>query len=202
MSALPAAGYLAEFGPDGEVVARRSRGRGDASSPGNQNGGTGDAYAKGFEDGKAAVQSAFEVKVSEQKSRYEIQLASEREQWAAQQGARLAELLQAGLRDLEASIAEAAGRVLKPFLQEGVRRQAIADLQEALRAVLAGNEGAKFVVSGPDDLLEVLRRQLSEAGVSVAYEPSQHPDVRISVGETVLEARLGAWMAKIDEAVR
>ena len=83
-----------------------------------------------------------------------------------------------------------------------VRRQAIAELQEQLHALLAGNEATRFTVSGPPDLLEALRSQLDAAGVAVTYEPGQQCDVRVSVGETVLETRLGAWMAKIEEAVR
>lgn len=203
MSAVPAAGHLAEFGPDGEVLGRRSRARQNASAHGDPDAaGDPDAYAKGFEGGKSAVQAAFDSKLAEQKSRFESQLASEREQWVAQQGEMLAERFRSGLRDLEVAIAGTAGRILKPFLAAAVRRQAIAELQEQLHALLAGNEATRFTVSGPPDLLEALRSQLDTAGVAVTYAPGQQCDVRVNVGETVLETRLGVWMAKIEEAVR
>jgi hypothetical protein len=203
MSAVPAAGHLAEFGPDGEVVGRRSRARQNASAQGGPEAAANtDAYAKGFEGGKAAAQAVFDGKLAEQKSRFEAQLASERELWVAQQGERLIERFQSGLRDLEETIAGTVGRILKPFLAAAIRHRAMAELQEQLHALLAGNEGIRFTVSGPPDLLEALRSQLDAAGVAVTYEPGQQCDVRVSVGETVLETRLGTWVAKIDEAVR
>jgi hypothetical protein len=202
MSAVPAAGHLAEFGPDGEVLGRRPRARQNAHAHGDPDAASSDAYAKGFEGGKSAAQAVFDSQLAEQKSRFESQLVSERERWVTQQGETLAERFQSGLRDLEAAIAGTAGRILKPFLTAAVERQAIAELQQQLHALLAGNEATRFTVSGPPDLLDALRGQLDTAGVTVTYEPGEQCDVRVNVGETVLETRLGAWMAKIEEAIR
>ena len=55
------------------------------------------------------------------------------------------------------------------------------------------------------NLLEALRvriaDQLAGKAGSVGYRTSDRPDVRIVAGQTVLETRLGAWAAKIEEAL-
>ena len=57
-------------------------------------------------------------------------------------------------------------------------------------------------MTGPEDLLQALREQLSGKACAATYLPSGEPDVRITAGQTILETRLGAWAAKIQEALR
>jgi hypothetical protein len=57
-------------------------------------------------------------------------------------------------------------------------------------------------VTGPEDLLQALRDQLAGKACAATYLPNSRADVRITVGQTILETRLGAWAAKIQEALR
>ena len=57
-------------------------------------------------------------------------------------------------------------------------------------------------MTGPEDLLQALRGELSGKAWAATYLPSGEPDVRITAGQTILETRLGAWAAKIEEALR
>jgi hypothetical protein len=91
-------------------------------------------------------------------------------------------------------------RVLKPFVGAALRRQAMADLVQSLKVLLARDGAAAVSVCGPPDLLEVLQARLEGSIADVTYHPDEGCDLRVTVGNTLLETRLGAWIAKIGEA--
>jgi len=195
MSAVPAASYLTEFGRDGEAPLRRRNGE-DTSARIDA------AHASGFESGKAAAMAALEARLEGERASFAQQRASERQAWVAEEAEKLAQRLSAGLGELEARIAETTARVLEAFLRAELRRQVIAALRADLEALLSQESGISVSVTGPEDLLQALRDQLSGKACAATYLPNGEPDVRITAGQTILETRLGAWAAKIGEAVR
>jgi hypothetical protein len=60
-----------------------------------------EAYVRGVEDGKAAVEAEIVARLDEQKERFERDLAASRESSCLEQGARIAEQLQAAIGDME-----------------------------------------------------------------------------------------------------
>jgi hypothetical protein len=195
MSAVPAASYLTEFGRDGEAALRR-RSADDTSARIDA------AHASGFESGKAAAMAALEARLEDQRASFARQQASERQAWVAEEAEKLAARLSAGLGELEARIADTTARVLEPFLRAELHRQVIAALRADLEALLTKEPGISVSVTGPEDLLHALRDQLSGKACAATYLPNGEPDVRITAGQTILETRLGAWAAKIQEALR
>ncbi len=161
-----------------------------------------DAYARGLEEGKAVAQADADVRFDEQKRFYEQQLELERCTWAAREADRLAARLDEGLENLKTALAEQTARLLKPFLIEQVQRQAVGELYAALSEALGADQGLKLEVSGPEDLLQLLREKLSGKPIDVEYRPAEGADVRVSVGQTILETRLAAWMAKLEEITK
>lgn len=157
-----------------------------------------EAFTKGFESGKAAAAA----QLAEQKALHTKELAAAREAWTQQEGARLAEQLATGRSEIESRLADVAARALKPFIAAELHNRAIADLVESLKVLLVQEAGAAVSISGAPDLLEVLRARLEGKIENVSYHPSQACDVRVTVGQTELETRLGTWMAKIEEAVK
>ncbi|NJO34038.1 MAG: hypothetical protein HC869_13745 [Rhodospirillales bacterium] len=99
-------------------------------------------------------------------------------------------------------MAETTARILKPFLATELHRQAVAELQVSLGTLMAADQGISLDISGPADVLEALRQQLSGKAVRVTYTPSDDCDVRIVAGPATLETCLKSWMAKLDEATR
>jgi hypothetical protein len=193
MSAVPAASYLTEFTGDvrlpGSERAANVAARIEA------------ARASGYESGKAAANAALETKLEQQRAAAARQLDAERQTWANEEAHKLAQRLAAGLAELEASIADAAARALEPMLTAELRRQSIAELRTDLE-LLTGVAGIAVTVCGPQDLLQALQAALSGSGRTVTYVPNREPDLRIATGQAILETRLGAWAAKIEEAVR
>jgi hypothetical protein len=161
-----------------------------------------EAHARGVKEGRAAAQAEAEARLEEQKRFYEQQLELERCTRVAREAEQFTQQLDTGLNALKTDIAGQTARILKPFLIEQVQRHAIDELCAALDAVLANDQGLKVEVSGPEDLLQLLREKLSERPVATEFTPAEGTDVRISAGQTILETRLAAWMAKLEEITK
>jgi hypothetical protein len=203
MSAAPIARYLLELdaGDDARATpaSRLSAGRPSTASTAVM--AEEAAHAKGFESGKAAAEAQLAGKLEELDAFHRQELSSAREAWTLLESGRLAEQLLKGLDDLEARLAETTARILKPFLAAELYKRAIGDLAESLTALRQEN-AAVISVAGAADLLEGLRARLDGKLDNIAYHPSQACDVRVTVGQTVLETRVGAWMARIEGAAK
>jgi hypothetical protein len=209
MSALPVAPYLQDLSPDDAFARLRSRAKSPAAKPtgaaaedGDVNALWEEAYAKGLKDGKATTRAALEARIEELKQEAEQRLASERRDWVAEQGERLASRIATGLNELEARIADTAARVLEPFLVEEVRGQALAEFRNAVEELVAREQGVPFSFSGPEDLLEAVRESLAHRGIAASFIPNDTCEVRMTAGQTIIETRLGAWVGAIREAVQ
>jgi hypothetical protein len=213
MSAVPAASYLTEFASDREGSAspafvpfgRRESVSRSAASAETAARTIEAARASGFASGEAAAKAVLEARHAEDRETWARKLEAERQAWVRAEGEMLAQRLAAGLAEIETRVAQATARVLEPFLRAELRRQVIADLQAQLETLLARDAGISVTIAGPADLLEQLRERLAgrlagNAG-EVTYLPNGEPDVRIIAGRTILETRLGAWAARIAEAV-
>jgi hypothetical protein len=159
------------------------------------------AQAKGFESGKVAAEAHLAGKLEEREALHRNALAAAREAWTREESSQLAEQFAKGLQDLEARLADAAARILKPFLAAQLHKRAVAELADCLAALSAREEAAEINVCGAPDLLEALRSRLGDNLGNITYRPDAASEVRVAVGQTVLETRIGAWMARIEEAV-
>ena len=160
------------------------------------------ARQQGLEDGKAAGKAEFEAQLKELRAQFDHQIAIERLTWATREADGIAEQIAAGLLDVEARIADAAADLLKPFLAAAVHGRAINELQQAIGTILSKDEGVTLEISGPNDLLQLLRERLSGKNMTLQFHPGEGPEVRIVAGQTSLETQLGAWAAKVEEALR
>jgi hypothetical protein len=201
MSAAPAAPYLTEFGSAAGPSVLAMVGQLGLSEEEQAAARIAEAHAEGFEKGRAAALAALEPKLAEQAAQFQRQLAQERAAWAARDGDKLAGALAAGLEALEARIADAVTRILAPFLEARLCHQAVAELRAELDVLLAREPEIGLSIAGPEDLLEALRSRLSDQRCSVTYVTSQACDVSVGAGQTLLQTRLAAWKARIEEAV-
>jgi flagellar biosynthesis/type III secretory pathway protein FliH len=203
MSAAPIARYLLELdvGDDARATPPGWSGTGKPPTM-NKLAMVDEAYAKGFDSGKATAESQIESKIAERDTLHQQMLASAREAWTRLEAERLTEQLVKGLEALEARLADTTARILKPFLAAEMHRKAITDLAETLTVLRRHEKTAEISVSGTADLLEALRAQLEGKFENVSYHRSDACDVRITVGQTVLETRVGAWLSRIEEAMK
>jgi hypothetical protein len=203
MSAAPIARYLLELdaGDDARATPAEMTSAGKPSTT-SKVAMVDEAFTKGFESGKAAAEGQIAGKIAERDTLHLKELASAREAWTRLESGRLAEQLVKDLEALEARLAGTTARILKPFLAVELHRRAITDLAESLTVLRTQEKTAVISVSGAADLLEALRLRLEGKFENVTYHQSGACDVRVTVGQTVLETRVGAWMARIEEAMK
>jgi hypothetical protein len=160
-----------------------------------------EAVARGHEEGRAVAEEEFQARLEAQREELEQRLSSERQAWIEQAGETLVERMLAAMRDMEARISESTARILRPLLAAQLRRQAVTELSALVRTTASRDRGATLAVSGPDDLIAVLREKLADATAEVTFSVSETPDVQVTLDHTVLQTRLQEWAERIDEAV-
>ena len=152
-----------------------------------------EAHTRGVLEGRSAADVEYAALLVAKDAAFEERLASERQKWAAEEGARLGELLAAGLLNVERRIGEQVGRILKPVFADEVRRAAVSALSQTLRDMLGNGAYARIVVSGPPDLLSALEARVGQVDAALSFVTSERVDLVVHADETVLETRIGAW---------
>ncbi len=207
MSAIPLARLLVEFGNEADAgrgltnALVRSVGKASPSVAEDMAARIVEAVARGHEAGRAVAEEEFQARLEAQREEFEQRLASERQAWIEQAGEALVEQMLAAMRDMEARISESTARILRPLLTAQLRRQAVTELSALVRTIVSRDRGATLAVSGPDDLIAVLREKLADTTAEVTFSVSETPDVQVTLDHTVLQTRLQEWIDRIEEAV-
>ena len=202
MTAIPLARFLVEFGTDADQSADDLH-RHISSNPALvADAKIAESRAEGHAEGRAAAEAEFGAQLESQRKNFEQQLATARQSWAAAEGNALSEALIQALRDLEGRLAGTVVRILQPFLEAEIRRACINELVTTIETLLTRDQAAAQIeVSGPEDLLCVLRPRLA-GKIPAAFVINEACDVRVVIDQTTLKTRLGAWIAAIEGAVR
>ncbi len=203
MTGLPVARYLNELDPGSERVRNAHALPGHATGAGKAiadvEARINEAYLQGVAEGQAAARAELDAKLKEQAAAVETRIAADRRAWLVGEGKRIAEALAAGLREIEARIADQVSRVLRPVIAGHVQRRAVEDLVQTLEALLTKGDVGRITVSGPQDLIEALRERLDGKAGNVTLIPTAAADLRIEADETVLETRIAAWAEAIED---
>jgi hypothetical protein len=160
-----------------------------------------EAYTRGIEEGKRSAEAETVVLLEEQKAALDQSLAAAREAWCTEQGPRLAEQIGTAIRDMEGRIAESAERVLRPFLAQAVRDQAIGQLRVIVNELTVTNPGITLEISGPEDLLTAMRTSLPASVANASYVVNEACDVQVKAGASVIETRISAWLQSSERQV-
>jgi hypothetical protein len=194
MSARPASAYLADFSRrDGVNPSAR------AMPPQSLAERLEAARREGYEQGKAETIAICDARIAEIGSLVQAELAEARKAWAADEGARLAQQMQAGLDALGAGICEATARAIGPVLGGEVVRRSLVELATTVEALLAREPEIGITIAGPKDLLSILAARLSERP-SITYRASDQCEVEVRAGTTQLRTRLQHWARLLEEA--
>jgi hypothetical protein len=161
-----------------------------------------DTYERGFAAGKAAAMAEIEERLEEERSLNAQRMALERYTWTERESDKLANQIGDGLHQITAHLGDLTARILRPFLADAAHRQAIAELFLALEAMLGKEEGITLEISGPEDLLQLLRDKLTAKNIAAVFTPAETIDVRVIAGQTILETCIGTWMRRVEERLK
>lgn len=148
----------------------------------------------GYAEGLEAARAEAAVERDEAQRAFDEHLAAERQKWTVEQGEALTEKLTAAVQQMQETLAECVGQVLRPFVLELLRRQMLADLIEAVSSLSAAHEGLAVKITGPADLLACLKERFAALPLAVDYETGEGADVRVVAAKTIIETRLQAWI--------
>jgi hypothetical protein len=164
-----------------------------------------DAYARGLEEGEAKARQEAEAQIAAIAADYDRQLEAARQALGDDVGERLVRELTAGLEQLGERLANAVATVLVPVLGAALADKAVTSLIDEIRRLAVAD--AVVEVSGSEELVERIRRRLeasdqAESVVpSLRFRTSGQPEIRIAVGDEIVETRLGEWRARIEKAL-
>jgi hypothetical protein len=158
-----------------------------------------EAYRRGYSAGLAEGNAGL----AEERVRSAVRLGEERAKWSDQQAVAIVNGFTNACRELETNIASSVARILQPFLADAVRDKAVEALIEQISALTCSSPVPVFRVSGPCDLLELVRAQLETAGrTGIEYQAADTLEIRVVADQTVIETRMQAWTARLKEARR
>lgn len=158
-----------------------------------------DAYRRGH----AAGVAEGDARLAEERVRSAIRLGEERAKWSDQQAVAIVSGFEAACREIETNIASSVARILLPFLADAVRDKAIGSLVEQISALTGNSSVPAFKVTGPSELLELVKTQLEASRrTGIAYEAADTFEVRVVADQTVIETQIAAWSERLKEARR
>lgn len=155
------------------------------------------AFERGRQAGLEEARAASEAQLASLRQEATLALEQARLAWAGEMADALQAALQEGLQALETRLADAAGRLLRPFLAQALCDAASRALIEQIRPLLSGADGGMIEVSGPAYLLQALRRVFAP-GAAVTFVESASADIRIVAGDALIETRIAAWVDRLD----
>jgi len=155
------------------------------------------AFLRGRYQGLDDARAEFEAKLKAAEESFEERLATERAAWVAEQGAQLAEKINAAVDTLSNDIGDSVAAILAPFLEEKLRVRIVEELLRSLEKVLKGGRPATLKISGPDDLLQLIRKTLGASSSAIEFEATDAVDVRVVADHTIIETQLEAWLQRI-----
>ena len=104
----------------------------------------------------------------------------------------------AEIADLIAGDVEA---VLKPLINEAVRKRILAGLADEIRKVLALENASRIRVSGPEALVHAFREQVDIDADRLTIEENDGFDIEIEVNRTQFASRLSDWSKALTEVL-
>jgi hypothetical protein len=158
-----------------------------------------DAYRRGH----AAGVAEGETMLAEERVRSAIRLGEERSKWSDQQAVAIVNGVTAACREIETNIASSVARILLPFLADAVRDKAIGTLVEQIAALTSNSSVPAFRVTGPSELIDLVKVQLDAAGRSgIEYQAADTAEVRVLADQTTIETQIETWIDRLKEARR
>jgi hypothetical protein len=159
------------------------------------------AREEGIAAGLARAAAANEAALEAERGAFAAQLAGERDRWARDEGHVLADKIAGGLVEIETRIAAHTARTLRGFLADRLIDRATRELAQHIHALLRGSDGKVVQVCGPADLVAALSEKLEGEPAAIEFRPGASADIRIVCDDTLVESRLGAWLARLASEV-
>jgi len=167
------------------------------------------AYSRGYEEGRAAAQAAHAAEMADLRSDYEARM----EGTSALFSTAVAETLRLELHDqialVHSSISDQLTTALLPVLRHVLTEATVRELAGSLDDLLGEPGAITAELRGPQDMIDRVTARLRDMDASPTDQGNprlkcvadETAALRITVNDTVIEARLMEWIKRIAAAV-
>jgi flagellar biosynthesis/type III secretory pathway protein FliH len=160
-----------------------------------------DAYQRGRSEGYAAALAEYEQKLDDESHKLRAQLAEERDNLLNETAGKIAgDIAEIG-NQLETKIAGVAARILEPFISSALQKQAVATFVEQLSSLTSDSRRPTLRITGPSDLLELVRSKLGVRSIAVELRIAPAAEVSVVVDQLVLETQVKLWAERLKLAI-
>jgi hypothetical protein len=156
------------------------------------------AVEKARAEERAAARQEWDQHLTQERARFQVELNRERSKWVAQQAEAIAIGISEAFAAIEERLSSQIANIIRPFVTDAFRSQALQETQAALKVLLSGTRDAVIRISGPEDLLRALKSRLGEEGAAIEFRPSDDAEVAVVASDTSIQTRLGVWKSRLE----
>ena len=160
-----------------------------------------EAEERGRREGAAKAKAEAEQARGEAEIAFERRMGQERRRWTESQADVLTARIAEGLAQLETKIATVAARILVPFLEAKLREKALVEMTGTLRELLADSRMSGLTISGPEDLLAMIRSRLGTSAGALSYVVDEAADIHVTGDDIAIETQLRVWTDRLGRAI-
>lgn len=146
---------------------------------------------------RKAARERLENALKAEHDRHCEDLAAQRAKWIEQEAQQLSSQISTAMANLESLLSQSAARILASVIPEALRQKAVAEFNEALGAVLSGDVTALLKVTGPKDLLDILKAGVAVREGVVEFVPSDAAEVTLIAEHTTIETQFSTWSERM-----
>ena len=153
-----------------------------------------EAYQRGLREGRESARVEAEETSRQRQADLAKAASDERDAFRADECAALAEKISLGLKTIETLIAESVARILKPYLIDAHSKQVLGALHETLTRMFSSPISDIIEISGPEGLVDPLRKALAPYSIRCDFKITQAIDVKVKIRQTLIESQLKRWI--------
>ena len=162
-----------------------------------------EAYERGRRDPLAGARAELEQDRASFIAAQQERIIVERLDFHLNEYAQLANVIAAGLIEIEERICASVARIVHAFVDSGARKQIVDELCANIGRLRAGASPPLIRIRGPERLLHVLRERIADAAAEVEYIVQDGVEAIVEAQDTIIESQLQPWadlLASIDRA--
>lgn len=139
--------------------------------------------------------------IAAEKARHLDDMNDQRAIWLEQQALQMSAQISAAVERIETNLSERIANILRPFVSEAFRQQTLAELKDVLATLLSGRGAGLLRISGPEELLSVMKFHLGHYEGSIEFSPGEHVEVGVAAQDTLVQTQLNSWAARLAQAL-
>ena len=152
-----------------------------------------EAYERGLREGAAAARAEDAESLAREQAAAQRQAQEERTEFQANEFARLADVITAGLGEMEDRVAASVARILAPLLTSEMTKRIVDELRDDIARLCSGGSPGIITIRGPQGPLEGLRERVAQLPVEFEFVVDEDVEVTVEAQHTVIRTQLRPW---------